>query len=79
MKDRLADKAAAALVEKLEALGLVIRPKVPTEEMFNIGEDSINHSRSAQSVWIAMSAAAPEPDTKALAQAVLDVVLEGET
>lgn len=80
MTDRLADKAALAVDSWLEERGLGIYPREPTRGKMDeapVRQGLSVRSFMAAGVWIAMAANAPAPDTKGLAQAVLDVVLKG--
>ena len=76
MADGLAEKAAAALDEKLEALGLVIVPRKATDGMMEVWWRKYQGNLRLEECYVHAMTASPDPDTKALAQAVLDVVLE---
>ena len=73
MTDRLEARVAQAIEEWLEERGLVIRPREPTERMLFAAANIVPADMCKQ-VWRAMLTTAPAPDTKGLAQAVLDAI-----
>ena len=73
MTDRLTEKAARAVEAWLEERGLVIRPREPTERMLFAAANIVPADMCKQ-VWRAMLTTAPAPDTKAMAQVVIDAI-----
>lgn len=79
----LSDKAARAVEAWLEERGLVVVPKQMTPFMQDMAlaehGQGINRDLEVMAIWDTTTEAAPTADTKGLAQAVLDVVLELDT
>ena len=73
MTDRLEARVAQAIEEWLEERGLVVRPWKPTERMLFAAANIVPADMCKQ-VWRAMLTTAPAPDTKAMAQVVIDAI-----
>lgn len=74
MKDRLAEKGARAVEAWLEENGLGIVPRLATEMMEVAGDKAADDNMWPDGIYETMIGSAPTPDTKGLAQAVLDAI-----